>query len=83
MQWFSRLPNCYLLKLALYKSLITQVQVEKMVINTVYTPVDMPSPTFLSACNSGLFTGEFYGIIVARNLRKYGYVNFDACSTFS
>lgn len=45
--------------------------------------VDMPIPAFLSACNVGLFTGELYGIIVARNLRKYGYVNFDACSTFS
>lgn len=61
-------PNCYLLKLALYKRLITQVEVEEMVISTVYTPLDMPIPAFLSACNAGLFTGELYGIIVARNL---------------
>lgn len=60
--------NCYLLKLALYKRLITQVEVEEMVISTVYTPLDMPIPAFLSACNAGLFTGELYGIIVARNL---------------
>lgn len=47
-----------MLKLALYKSLITQVKLEEMVISTVYTPVDMPIPAFLSACNVGLFIGR-------------------------